>query len=318
MDLDRLARLQYGVITRAQALQQLTPAAVRWRLDTGRWLVVHPGVYRVHTGDLDWFGRASAALLTCGEGAALALASAAYLHKIDPRPPQILQVDVPNATRRQRPSGVRTRRRRSIRSVRRRGLGVTTAAATVLDLGDVPSASREDAIAVAARSVQQRRVTVEALATDLGARRTHRHRRALELALGIVAEGAESVLEVDFVQRVLRAHGLPTMRMAVLDVAAGRSIRRDFVDDDHRVIVELDGRLAHEGRRGQDIRRDRSTAARGGVTLRADWGDVYDDACHLAIDIFETMRSRGYRGVIQPCGAGCVVQQRLRPPACGS
>lgn len=315
MNLDRLARHQYGVITRAQALQQLTPAAVRWRLDRGRWRVVYPGVYRVHTGELDWLGRASAALLTCGDGATLALASAAYILGMDTRPPQVLQVDVPNATRRHRPAGVRIRRRRVIRSVRRRGLIVTTVAATVLDLGDVPSASREDAIAVAARSVQQRRVTVEALAAELGARRTHRHRRALELSLGIVAEGAESVLEVDFVRRVLRGHGLPPMRMAVPDHAAGRSIRRDFVDDDHSVIVELDGLLAHEGRRGQDIRRDRSTAARGGVTLRADWGDVHADACRLAVDIFGTKRSRGYRGVIQPCGPGCIVWRLRRHPA---
>lgn len=304
MDLKRLARSQFGVITRAQALGSLSDEALRWRLERGTWRAVHPGVYAVHAERLDWLARASAALLFYGSSAALALDSAAHLLELDARQPPILRVDVPATTQRQRRPGIRVRRRRRLETVTRRGLRVTAPAFTVLDLGDT-AASREDAIAVAARAVQRRKTTPAELACELSARRTHHHRRALELSLGIVAEGAESVLEVGFVTRVLRAHGLPDMRMNVPDEAGGRSIRRDFVDDAHRVVIELDGRIAHEGRRGEDIRRDRSTAAHGRITLRAEWVDVHFEPCQLAADVFGTLRSRGYRGDLVTCGPRC-------------
>ena len=141
----------------------------------------------------------------------------------------------------------------------RRGLPVTPAAVTIIDLADLRTASREDAIAVAARAVQKRKVTVTELTTELNGRHRHRHRLALQLSLGIIADGAESVLEVEFVERVLRAHGLPPMRMAVPDVAAERSIRRDFVDEVYAVVVEVDGRLGHEGERGRAVRTPQRT-----------------------------------------------------------
>lgn len=312
MDLARLAQSQFGVVSRAQALERVSPDAVRWKLTHGVWQRVHPGVYAVHDQQLDWYARASAALLHCGAGAALSLESAAFLLGIEARQPPVLQVDTPMTTQRVRRPMLRVRRRRRLPTVRRRRLRVTAPAFTVVDLGDVPSATREDAIAVAARAVQRRKVTVEELAAELAMRRTHRHRHVLELSLGLVADGAESVLEVDFVTRVIRPHGLIEMRMAVPDHAAGLSIRRDFVDDVHRVVVEADGRVAHEGRRGADIRRDRATTARGAVTLRVDWVDVYDEACQLAADIFATQRGRGYAGALVACGPRCQAAAHLR------
>lgn len=311
MDLDQLGRRQHGVVSRAQALLAITPAAVGWRLQRGLWATVHPGVYRIHTGSLDWLGRASAALMACGIGAALELGSAAYVHGIETRPPPMIQVAVPHSARRRRPVGVRMRRRRVLEPVQRRGLSVTSVATTVMDLADLATASREDAIAVAARAVQKRKVSVEALACELRSRRAHRQRLALELSLAIIAHGAESVLEVEFVERVLLAHGLPLMQMAVPGTVAGRSIRRDFVDAECGVVVELDGRLGHEGERGRDNVRDRRTAAEGGVTVRAEWVDVRFEPCQLAFDIFATRRSRGAPQDITPCGPGCRVPRLM-------
>ena len=312
MDLTHLAAEQFGVVSRAQAVEHLGAEAVRWRLDSGRWQRVHPGVYAVHNQPLTWFARASAAVLGYGHGAALSLESAAFLLGLVPRPPQLIQVDILVTARRQRRPATRVRRRRRLVTAYRRGLPVTAPAFTVIDLGDLPTASREDAIAVAARAVQQRAVRVGQLVTELDRRRTHRHRRALELSLGIVAEGAESVLEVDFLTRVVRAHGLPPLRIAVPDRLGELSIRRDFDDDDHRLVVEVDGRVAHQDRRSADIRRDRATAARGVVTLRAEWVDVYYDSCRLAADILAAERSRGYRGDLRPCGPGCRASTHLR------
>src|SRR5699024_2217818 len=146
----------------------------------------------------------SAAVLGYGHGAALSLESAAFLLGLVPRPPQLVHVDILATARRQRLPATRVRRRQRLVTVRRRGLPVTASAFTVIDLGDLPTASREDAIAVAARAVQQRKVRVDQLVTELDRRRAHRNRRALELSLGIVGEGAESVLEVHFLSRVVR------------------------------------------------------------------------------------------------------------------
>ncbi len=199
MDLDALARQQYGVVTRPQALQDLSPGAVRARLEDGHWKAVLPGVYRTHTGELDWYGRASAALLHCSAGAALSLKSAAYLLGLEPKPPQVLQVDIPHHLKHTKPVGVRVRRRRTLRVTERQRLTITDPTFTVIDLGDTPLSSREDAIAVAARAVQRGVTSVEELTAELAARKRHRHRRALELSLGVIEEGAESVLEVGFV-----------------------------------------------------------------------------------------------------------------------
>lgn len=317
MDLDRLARAQHGVLSRDQAIRELTPEQVRWRLQRGWWQVVHPGVYQVHTAPLQWMARASAALLHYGPGAMLSHQSAAYLLGIDDAAPPLIHVDLPHAVRRERVMGTRVRRRRALpESVIRRGLPTTNAAAVVVDLGDEASATREDAVAIAARAVQRRKVTVADIASELERRGRHRHRLALHLALGIVADGAESGLEVDFAVGVLRAHGLPRMTMAAPDVGLTGRIRRDFLDEEHGVVVEADGRLGHEGAaRRSDNRRDRRTAASGRVTLRTDWVEVHFDRCALARDVADTLRARGWRGQIRPCGPSC---RAARHPARGS
>lgn len=317
MDLDGLSRTQRGVITRAQAREAgLSLAAVRWRLERGIWKPVHPGVYQTHTGKLDWWGRASAALLHYGDDAALAMHSAAFVLGLDKKEPAVLHVHVPMGLKKKPRPGIRVRRRRSpMRTLKRKRLTVTDVVCTVLDIGDDPLSSREDAIAIAARAVQRGKTTAVELAAALAARRTHQHRQALSLSLGVIADGAESVLEVDFVGRVLKAHGLPMMRMAVPDQAAGRAIRRDFVDEEHGVVVEVDGRLAHQDLRGADIRRDRASAGQGKITLRAEWVDVYNGACQLAADIFATRCARGYRGELKDCGAACAAHRHLRRSA---
>ncbi len=65
--------------TRSQALfAGITDDAVAWRISTGRWVALHPGVYLTTPGRGDWEVRAVAALLHLGAGAALFGRSAAY------------------------------------------------------------------------------------------------------------------------------------------------------------------------------------------------------------------------------------------------
>jgi very-short-patch-repair endonuclease len=317
MDLLSLAHRQHGVISRAQAIDAgFTAGQVRWRLERGRWSVVHPGVYAVPGhARLTWEGRAWAALLHAGPGAALALDSAAYLWGWREKPPAVIALAVPHERRVRRVPGTRVVRRRGLRTTLRRGLSVTTPAQTVIDIGDAFEASRQDAVSIAARAVQSRLVEVPQLAAELSRRAGHRHRRAVSLALGVVARGAESGLEVSFHEDVLRAHGLPPMQLQAPATIDGGSIRRDFRQARYGVVVEVDGRVGHgPAEQDRDRLRDRRTTRSGGITLRAGWADVEFDPCALALDVFGTLAARGYLGSIRPCGRSCAVSRlELRP-----
>jgi very-short-patch-repair endonuclease len=153
--------------------------------------------------------------------------------------------------------------------------------------------------------VQKRRTTAESLAQALDHRARHRHRRILSVALGVVADGAESLMEVSYVKRVEEPHGLPRASMQVRHGIA----RRDFEYEVWLVVVEVDGRLGHEGEfLAKDRRRDRRAAGEGRVTLRAGWVDVEAAPCDLAVDVHAALCARGYRGPIRACGPVCAAR----------
>ena len=59
---------------------------------------------------------------------------------------------------------------------------------------------------------------------------------------------------------------------------------RDVAYEEQRVLVELDGRLGHQGAaRVTDGIRDRRSATRGWLTVRAFWVDVAVTPCELAL-----------------------------------
>ncbi|MGZ4620068.1 MAG: type IV toxin-antitoxin system AbiEi family antitoxin domain-containing protein, partial [Frankiaceae bacterium] len=79
-------RRQNGFVTRQQLLALgLTAKAVDGRLRSGRYVAFHSGVYSEGVAREDPIGRASAAVLACGDGAALSHASAASLWGFLPR-----------------------------------------------------------------------------------------------------------------------------------------------------------------------------------------------------------------------------------------
>jgi hypothetical protein len=97
-----LARIagQSGLVTRRQALDGgLSRKAIEWRLGTGRWTVVHPGVYLTTPGRSDWDLTAVAALLWAGPGAALFGRSAARAWSLVRRDPAVIEVVIPPTER---------------------------------------------------------------------------------------------------------------------------------------------------------------------------------------------------------------------------
>ena len=70
--LSYLARYQNGVISRWQALQAgLTVDMIKFRVSSGRWRQIRPGVYATFTGDPGRSARLWAAVLSAGRGAVL-------------------------------------------------------------------------------------------------------------------------------------------------------------------------------------------------------------------------------------------------------
>jgi hypothetical protein len=87
---------QFGLVTRSQALGAgVTRKAVACHLDSGRWIVVHPGVYLTTPGRSDWTVRAMSALLWAGAGAVLYRVSAGYAWGLVRAEPEVIEVAVP-------------------------------------------------------------------------------------------------------------------------------------------------------------------------------------------------------------------------------
>ena len=81
---------------------------------------------------------------------------------------------------------------------------------------------------------------------------------------------------------------------------------------EQRVLVELDGRLGHEGFEAQinDGRRDRRGAGGGWLTLRAFWPDVAVTPCVLAGEVGAVLIDRSWAERPMACRlASCALRR---------
>lgn len=305
----RQARAQYGVLTRAQALDLgLSRKTIECHVRAGRWQRLHPGVFATTPGIVPWITRASAAVRAVGEGAVLTLESAGHVWGFRDQPPAMISIGVPETRRIVRPLGVRVRRRRQLAPRVTRQLPVTSREQTVLDLIDAPGCEPEEAVGLLAAAMNSGKGTQDMsqrILNELATRRTQQHRDVVHAALADLQSGVESVAEFLFVDRVERPHRLPTFDR---QTPASGAARRDFELAEYGIIVEIDGYLWHgKAAFHADRRRDRFSAREGKITLRAGWVDVAHSPCELALDIGLTLRSRGWFGALAGCGNECAV-----------
>jgi very-short-patch-repair endonuclease len=301
-ELDAVAAEQRGLVTRRQCVDAgLTRKAIESRL-RDRWVRVHPGVYQTRPGRDDWWTGALGAHLACGPRAAWARHTAAYRWGLVASPPRVVELMVPEGYLVSAPSGCVVSRCRHLdeRVDPLRWPWLTTVDETVLDLAE--SGALDHTLSVVGRAFQRRLTDEDSLLRRLAARQRHPHRALLEEMLGDVAAGAESAMEVRYLRDVERAHGLPRGERQVV-TGAGRRARHDVGYRAQRVLVELDGRLGHEerGDRVHDGVRDRRSASRGWLTVRAFWTDVAGQPCDLALDVTGVLQSRGWTGEPRPC-----------------
>jgi hypothetical protein len=225
---------QLGLLTRHQALAAgLSEAQVDRRVGTGRWLAVHPGVYRSAEAPASHDQAQLAAVLACGQGAAVSHRAAAARHGTRAFTSRLNEVSVPGDGR-PRLRGVTLHRMSDlVPSVIQLldGVPTTTAERTVIDLGMVVR------LPLVARIVEEwladRRLTVESLrrAIDVHRGRGRRGvgvaRRALEDR--VLGEAAGDSTDEHLLPLVLRDYGSPL------------PVHHQLVrDDDGRVVAEVD------------------------------------------------------------------------------
>ncbi len=264
-----LATHQHGVVaTRQLVALGLTRRAVSHRADAGRLHVLHRGVYAVGHAEISHLGRWMAAVLACGDRAALSHRSAAALWGIRANTAERTDVIVPTPGGRAARDRLRIHRCPTLGAdevtVRER-IPVTIPARTVLDVAATLTPRQLERLL---DQVEMERVTdYRALGAIASAHPNHRGSRRLRATLATHLAGS-TLTRSDLESRYLaicRAHGLPAPRV---NVRIGEHTV-DFLFPDRRLIVEIDSWTYHRTRaRSTRIaaRRDHLTA--GYRTLR--------------------------------------------------
>jgi very-short-patch-repair endonuclease len=271
LDLERtisaLARKQYGHLTRVQLLALgLSRGAINGRIQRGRLVAVHAGVYIVGPPRDEPVARAAAAVLACGAGAVLSHSSAASLWGMKAR--WDLPLEVTHTVVRVRP-GIRTYRCRTLRRTDIRtqlGIRVTSPARTLLDIAPtISERALRRAVNDARRGGQLHLQTL----TDL-LRHCLNHPGAKLLAPYVERPAGPTRSEFEDAFLAFAAqHRLP--QPLVNTKLNGYEV--DALFPDQMVIVELDGWDFHNDRTAfeTDRERDASALAAGYVTVRITW-----------------------------------------------
>lgn len=262
-----IAARQHGVVSRWQLRQAgLSRGAIEHRLRKGTLRPVHRGVYRTGPTTPKYQAEA-AALLACGDEAALTHRTAAGILRIrpEPRPEQPVDVSGPRTLRGPR-SGVRIHRVGPLPADEvelRHGLAVAAAPRTILDLA--ACLGPDDLERALAQAERQELVTLDGLRAIAGRYPGRPGRGKLLALLDDIVEPAltRSPPELLLLKR-LRKAGVPRPRTnARID---GMEI--DLLFPEYGVAVEIDGYTFHRQRPAFEVDRSRGAAlAAKGITL---------------------------------------------------
>lgn len=243
-----LAARQHGLVTVGQLLELgLGMSAIAKRARGGRLHRVHRGVYKVGYPGLTPNGRFMAAVLACGDGAALSHLSAAVLWGLLQDRGDSVHV---TAETRRRVKGIAVHEAPlQGERVRRHGIVVTTAGRTLVDLADV----------VPRRTLERAMDEAEYLNLDRAGREPRHGRRGTGLLTSVLAvhepgtTRTRSQLEEIFLA-LCDHHAFPRPEVNV----GIEGYECDFVWREARLVVETDGAAAHGTRRAleRDPQRD--------------------------------------------------------------
>jgi Transcriptional regulator, AbiEi antitoxin len=304
-----LAQRQNGVVSRSQAIQAgLSADMIKFRLRSGRWRLMHRGVYATFTGVPGRAAQLWAAILSAGPGAVLSYETAAELHRLADRAAETVHVTIPHDRRIAAAEGVCLHRSARAADAIQGGSYPprTTVEETVLDLAQAATAF-DDMCGWVTRAIARELTDEARLLAAMKERQRLRWRADLQELIAAAAGGDHSVLEFRYHRDVERAHGLPeSVRQVPFTTPDGRRGRRDRAYEPYGVVIELDGRLAHSPEnQWKDKTRDNAAAAAGQQTLRYGWANVTQHACATAAQVAEVLRRHGWDGRPRACSPGC-------------
>lgn len=262
-----LAQRQHGVVTREQLLGLgLGHDAVAYRCRCKRLFRVHLGVFAVGRPPTTPVEHAAAAVLACGEGAALSHNGALSLWGLVSEWPRQLHVSSPQQRRR---PGITTHPVSGLTptDIRiQRGIRVTSPARTFMDCAVELGPYRLPRLMADAR--RKGYLHVAQIADVVGRFPLHRGRIPVLEALGGLAQPTRSELEAAFLAFCER-YGLPR---PVVNTHPWRR-ESDMLFAAERVVVELDGWDFHRDKYAFEDDRDRDAEllAAGFVTVRITW-----------------------------------------------
>ncbi|MBD1321206.1 DUF559 domain-containing protein [Gordonia hankookensis] len=258
-----------GVITTAQALAcGLSRSGIQRRVTSGEWLRVTTGVFMASDHQRNARTRVRVATLSVGPAAVSGAGAAAWWHGlVDTFPSQITVFTGTWGRHPRAPAGVRIAHRTldPVDIVEVAGLLVTGVALTVLDAaGECGPKVIDDALLL-------RKVKLEQLSAAHARYRSRRGASETSRRLAVLASGARSEAERVTVD-LFRAGGITGWR-ANTEVCGHLA---DFVFDEKRVVVEIDGSAHH--RDAKTFQRDRTKRnawiAAGWNALNFTWDDI--------------------------------------------
>jgi hypothetical protein len=278
-----IARGQYGVFSRAQALQRgATASLVRRRVAAGLWMPVSDGVYRLRDVTASWHASLFSAVLATTGPAVVSHEAAAAMHGLATFRPGRVVVTIRHGAGRQR-RGVTVHQLDDVApehtTTMLGRLPVTTVARTIIDLAAVCRRGRvahvfEEALADKQVSIERLCECFDAVARPGKPGVTTLRPLLAAHSPGYVPPGTK--LE-RLLLRVLRGGGLP--RPVLEYPFPGRLPGEGRVDaayPDKKLIIEADSRRWHTRRKdfAVDRRRDNEATLAGWRTLRFTWRDL--------------------------------------------
>ena len=298
---------QDGVVSRSQALRHgFSDNDIRRLLRRREWMRIHAAVYVNHTGPTTWRQRAWAAVLLAqpavlfGESALRAFDGPGRRGHDDDGPVHIA-IDRDRQCR--APADVVVHQVADLAVKAQWNLSPPCVRIEEAVL-DVAARARDEfgAVATLAAAVQSRRTTAERIIRALERRSRLARRPLISQVLEDIASGACSALEHAYLQRVERAHGLPSAMRQVRASSRG-PIYRDVVYEALGLAVELDGRADHTDSwdRDNDLERDLDAALDDLTTIRVGWGQTVGRPCSTAAKLAALMARRGWMGRFRRC-----------------
>lgn len=273
-------RAQHGVIALFQLVALgFTLRAIKHRVATGRLHPVHRGVYAVGRRDLTRKGEWMAAVLACGDGAALSHEGAGAFWELHTELGGAIHVSVPRSADPRHP-GIQVHRRLSLRTddlTHCDNIRVTTRLRTLIDLGTrLPANALEAATNEADKLDLIDTVSLrEALEDQRGQPGVRALREILDRGEFVLTD---SELERRFLPIVRRA----TLRTPLTQQWVN-GFRVDFYWPDLGLVVETDGLRYHRtpSEQARDRLRDQAHIAAGMTPLRFTHWPVRYDASHV-------------------------------------